>query len=695
MAINYQGRDIQQQSELGLRLENIVSYDYSAYDTGSGEGAVEIVDKWLVADDLQYVSSIELDPETKEPYSASYFVPTVINISGSFYGSLSGTATSASYALSASYAPLSIDTSSFYISSPGNILFVNRYLLIAKGDGNIDVIDLSTLEAASASYASYALTASYAMNGGGGGAAFPFTGSAIISGSLTITGSFDVGVPGTNSPRITSVGTLNRGDIVSVDWVNRNLQDTSTLTSVDWESRILNDTSAVTSVDWSNRALYDTNLTGSVSWNERTLYDSAGNPSADWEGRFLYDSTGNKAHSYETRDLIYPNNLSALNYGTQNRITMSGSVAITGSLTVSGSSTFTNIGPAIFLGSFNQGSASLASGLFSHVQGLANTASGIYSHAEGQSTQAIGAGSHAEGLGTVASGSYQHVQGQYNISSSAQSAFIIGNGVNASTRSNLVFASGSQVQITGSLIVSGSSTFTNIGPAVFSGSVNSQGGFTGSLQGTASYATQALTASFALTSAGGGTAFPFTGSARITGSLNIIGTTTITGSLLISGSISQLSVFRNFDTGSTVGPGGSAATASLSFAIPANTFKPRDVVRVKVRIAKTATGGNTTVTIFHNYTNTLLGANNLGIFTGNASLMQLERTYNLLPQGGVSLSCELESAGVGTSLATDNTATNRLITTTDFFLSSFLIVAISNTNATDTARVTMVTIERV
>jgi hypothetical protein len=38
--------------------------------------------------------------------------------------------------------------------------------------------------------ASYALTASYALNGGGGGASdFPYTGSAIISGSLKITGS--------------------------------------------------------------------------------------------------------------------------------------------------------------------------------------------------------------------------------------------------------------------------------------------------------------------------------------------------------------------------------------------------------------------------------------------------------------------------------------------------------------------------
>ena len=39
------------------------------------------------------------------------------------------------------------------------------------------------------SYANFALTASFALNGGGGGSPFPFTGSAIITGSLTVTGS--------------------------------------------------------------------------------------------------------------------------------------------------------------------------------------------------------------------------------------------------------------------------------------------------------------------------------------------------------------------------------------------------------------------------------------------------------------------------------------------------------------------------
>ena len=163
MATSYQGRDIQKQSDVGLRLEKLPFVDYANYDETTGLGAVQSAINWLVADNNLYSSSVEFDKESGEAYSASYFLPTIINVSGAFYGSLSGIATSASYALSASYAPLSIDTSSFYISSPGNILFVNRYLLIAKGDGNIDTIDLSTLEAASASYAT---TSSYAANGG-------------------------------------------------------------------------------------------------------------------------------------------------------------------------------------------------------------------------------------------------------------------------------------------------------------------------------------------------------------------------------------------------------------------------------------------------------------------------------------------------------------------------------------------------
>tara|TARA_R110000868_G_scaffold107649_4_gene294463 strand:- start:5166 stop:7019 length:1854 start_codon:yes stop_codon:yes gene_type:complete len=121
-----------------------------------------------------------------------------------------------------------------------------------------------------------------------------------------------------------------------------------------------------------------------------------------------------------------------------------------------------------------------ATGSYSHAEGNGSKASGSYSHAEGAGTLAIGDASHAEGAFTVASGAYQHVQGQYNISSSAQSAFILGNGTgNGALRSNLIFASASVVQVTGSVIATA--------------------GFTGSLQGTASWANNATTATSAST----------------------------------------------------------------------------------------------------------------------------------------------------------------------------------------------------
>jgi hypothetical protein len=107
------------------------------------------------------------------------------------------------------------------------------------------------------------------------------------------------------------------------------------------------------------------------------------------------------------------------------------------------------------------------SGQYSHAEGYLTIASGTYSHAEGESTVAIGASSHAEGHNTIALAKYQHVQGQYNISSPVESAFIIGNGGSDGSRSNLVFAAGNTVQITGSLRVSGSITGSLFGTASF------------------------------------------------------------------------------------------------------------------------------------------------------------------------------------------------------------------------------------
>ena len=92
------------------------------------------------------------------PYTGSAKITGSLEITGStistlgFTGSLLGTASYASQALSS--------TSSSYALTASNTIS-----------------------------SSYALTASYALNGGGGGVSFPYTGSAIITGSLIVTGS--------------------------------------------------------------------------------------------------------------------------------------------------------------------------------------------------------------------------------------------------------------------------------------------------------------------------------------------------------------------------------------------------------------------------------------------------------------------------------------------------------------------------
>jgi hypothetical protein len=58
---------------------------------------------------------------------------------------------------------------------------------------------------------SYALTASFALNGGGGGPAFPYTGSALVTGSIGLTGSYS------NFPLVITSSTNQ-----TIDWSQSN-----------------------------------------------------------------------------------------------------------------------------------------------------------------------------------------------------------------------------------------------------------------------------------------------------------------------------------------------------------------------------------------------------------------------------------------------------------------------------------------
>ena len=184
-----------------------------------------------------------------------------LRASGSLTGSLLGTAsfaTSASQAITASYILQAVSASFATLArtaDTASFLPVGTYNITSSWA----VSASQAITASRATSASYALSASFAPQV----ATFPYTGSAIISGSLVITGSLQVGVPSANNPTIDStVGTLGRGALISVDWINTQLNDQSAATSVDWTNRGLYDSSGANiSIDWENRTLSETTNT--------------------------------------------------------------------------------------------------------------------------------------------------------------------------------------------------------------------------------------------------------------------------------------------------------------------------------------------------------------------------------------------------------------------------------------------------
>jgi hypothetical protein len=376
------------------------------------------------------------------------------------------------------------------------------------GGANSDAHQLG-LSSSFAVSASYATTASFALNSGDGGDPFPYTGSALITGSLGVIGpteittNFGDGVGGTalsveNNTYIDSghtelvgVGIAGHGNIGiygSTDvgtgvygysndggygvrglsnnggvGVYANSDGTGVLATGDNYA-----IDAIGLVRITGDALIDGRLSNGLSADAVGLYSHAEGITFDGDGGVLpTEARGYGSHAEGAGTL-------ALGTGSHAEGT-SGNDGNGGNIQL------------VAFGNFShaEGDRTTTSGSYSHAEGSLTITKGIGSHAEGHFASALGNYSHAEGYSTITSGSYQHVQGQFNLTSSAQSAFIVGNGTSNANRSNLIFASGSQVQITGSVIATQ--------------------GFTGSLFGTASFAvsssravssSNALTASF-------------------------------------------------------------------------------------------------------------------------------------------------------------------------------------------------------
>jgi len=119
--------------------------------------------------------------------------------------------------------------------------------------------------ATTASYALQALSASYAP-GGAGTPTFPYTGSAIISGSLEVTGSLLV----QDINGQTNIDSLNRQLYVAPPMP----PGAPSVLSIDWGSRTLNDTNGNSSIAWRNRDLLTSNSAIGLDWTDDTYLNS-------------------------------------------------------------------------------------------------------------------------------------------------------------------------------------------------------------------------------------------------------------------------------------------------------------------------------------------------------------------------------------------------------------------------------------
>jgi len=206
-----------------------------------------------------------------------------------------------------------------------------------------------------ASYATQALSASYAP---GGGNPFPYNGNAQISGSLGVTGSFAVqtydsfisnayvnAIQITDTYRTiydifgnTSIDAGGRiltdmNALPSANWMARTLFDSSPSPSINWGFRYLYNSSGSISLNWASKIAYDTSTSSSIKWDIRQLWDADpfalgyNTASLDWANRLAYDANAFPSIDWNYRRAYDGANVLSIDYGHRNLITPNGTIA--------------------------------------------------------------------------------------------------------------------------------------------------------------------------------------------------------------------------------------------------------------------------------------------------------------------------------------------------------------------------------
>ena len=338
------------------------------------------------------------------------------------------------------------------ILNPGQIEIQNiqpGYTLVGNSTGTPIAISTSSLSVASASYSTYAVTSSYSLAGSG----FPFSGSAVITGSLLVTN-----LSGTGSRYLVTDASGN----ITAQTASAVIKTTQAYTATAGQT-----TFSVT--NGYSTGYVDVFVNGS-KLNATEFTDTSGTNIVLATGSFVDDVV-------EVVKYLPASGVSNNVLRQQTTFTASASQTVfSASYTPGLLDIFYNgskLSPDDFTANngtyFTLATASAANDIIDVF---------VYSYQ-------VGAFSGIGGVGTASQIAY------FNTS-------------NSITGSPNFTISGSTMTVTGSLLVSGSGTFTNIGPAVFSGSITSTAGFTGSFSGTAtnatsaSYALNATSASYAL-----------------------------------------------------------------------------------------------------------------------------------------------------------------------------------------------------
>ena len=324
----------------------------------------------------------------------------------------------------------------------------------------------------------------------GGGASFPYTGSAQITGSLDVIGSLENGLDNiaggsyqnyiisgyTAGQGITVTGdqtaTLTPGNVLIVTNLSQNTLISSSISGanlVGGNTFITSSTLGQPGVNGNafnlNRIISNGNLAhaqgylsqafGPYSHAEGYITYAVGQYShAEGEGTFASASFSHAKGKITTAIGVssHAEGSRTTSVGTASHAEGDFSKAIGDYSHAEGQNT-----TAVAIGSHAEGIGTTAIGDYSHAEGQNTTAVGSVSHTEGNSTIAIGGYSHAEGLGTIANFNYMHAEGRYNFTGSTETYayLVVGNGTFGSP-SNAVRVSGS-----GQCLAA--STFTNGG----------------------------------------------------------------------------------------------------------------------------------------------------------------------------------------------------------------------------------------